>query len=135
MKYLICFLISAVMMSYTYSGKDTQKPIHEWFDYTGFIGKYPVTMKLFIDERPGNYVKVTGTYFYNKEARKIKVAGRWYWGSRSLPSIELEEKFNNKITGSFYLKPNDNYYSTLNGYWIGTSSNSKGKDVKLKKLK
>jgi hypothetical protein len=92
-------------------------PVKRWYTYTGFIGKYPIGANLYIDETPGNKVNFSGTYFYVSKGIKINLSGDWYWGARSMPSIQLTETSNGKVTGSFSLLPEGEGYAKLKGTW------------------
>lgn len=105
--------LSLLIMSFS-SG---HPPVKQWFNYTGYIGKYPIGANLYIDESPGNKVNFKGTYFYVSKGVKINLAGEWYWGASRGSSISLTERSNGTVTGYFYLLPEGEGYAKLTGTW------------------
>jgi len=134
-KYLNCvILISSIILSfYSFKNKNSQNKNTEYsVDLIGYLGRYPISMHLDINEANDGDVKYVGHYVYNKIGNKIKLTGTWLMQPGTRTYINLLEYVGNIENGGFELLPNSyGEYKTLRGTWFG---NGKTLKVKLKKI-
>jgi hypothetical protein len=102
-------------------------------NFTGFIGKYPISMSLKITEMSDGDVKYKGTYYYNKIGRRILLKGVWRMRPGTPTKIFLDEFVDGNKTGFFELMPKSyGDYSLMEGYWYGNSQMLKVKLIRIK---
>lgn len=126
MKKILLILLSAVSL---FDLKAQEAKIISVINFTGSIDKYPIEMKLEINQQSDS---VAGEYYYTKngDSQKIMLEGKLKDGELNLQESAYNiAKRKYETTGNFRLSYVDQIY--LNGNWQKPTKNAKELQVKL----
>lgn len=108
-------LLSFVLLIFCISGCDSigQKP-KTYFNLTGFIGDFPITMHLHKHEN-----KYVGVYWYNSQGKPISFSGQ---NVNGFDSLTLQNYMDDGTEERLTLKMENDLFS---GYWFSDKKNKK----------
>ncbi|HWT74765.1 MAG TPA: hypothetical protein VN258_08635 [Mobilitalea sp.] len=106
---ILSLIVLIFINSFAYSASATSyTPFDEkgYYDYTGYIGKYKITLSIYYEES-----KVVGTYIYDKYRKEINIDGKITGNKIILNEYDVSHN----VTGTFQgvLKEDD----TISGVW------------------
>lgn len=110
-KLLIFLFIFTLTVAKTFAGW------YEIYNFTGFIGKYPVTLSFqikegYFGETSKKHYNIIGVYKYDKFNNPIRLEGKFDQKTNKIDIYELD--VNDKISATFSLNLNSN---KLSGTW------------------